>query len=281
MISIIIATYNCVDSISETINSVINQNSNNWELIIIDDGSSDNTDILIKRTFSQNNIRYYYQDNKGVSAARNYGVEVASGEYIMFLDADDKLFDNAIKDFSDLINSENETGIVSGAYMYSGKRKIYPRVKGALTQFYTLNTLVGSFIVNRNLFINAGGYDTNLTFSENFELFIRLTKLCKENKISIKSGKFLTFEYNHNSEDQKELLREKKKIETYKYLFKKYKNYRVKDYDFPLRSAETVAMSYFRLGKKKKALKWQKRAIKEAPMNLKTYLKFLRYLACK
>ncbi len=90
MISIIIPTYNTQKYISETIQSVIDQTLSDWELIIIDDGSTDNT-VQIVEEFKKRDtrIKYYYQENAGVSAARNKGIELSKGEFIAFLDADD------------------------------------------------------------------------------------------------------------------------------------------------------------------------------------------------
>lgn len=277
MISIIIATYNCAESIDSTIQSVIQQSCEEWELIVVDDGSTDKTYDVIRDKPLIGKIQYFYQENKGVSSARNFGASVARGKFIMFLDADDTLYPDVIQNFMNLINSTDRLGIASGAYLYSSRTKVNPRIKGALTQHYILNTLVGSFILDKQLFIKAGGYDDNLTFSENFELFIRLTRICKEEKIAVKAGDFLTFNYNHYSGGQKNMLREKKKIETYKYLYKKYKDLRSSEFDFKTRSAETVAVSSFRLGNKKEAVKWQLKAIQGKP-SIKSYFKLLRYL---
>ena len=90
MISIIIPVYNTEKYIFETINSVINQSYQDWELIIIDDGSTDNSAEIIQKLCKQDNrIQYYHQENSGVSVARNNGLEKSKGKYIALLDADD------------------------------------------------------------------------------------------------------------------------------------------------------------------------------------------------
>jgi len=86
--SIIIPTYNRASLISKAIESVINQQESNWELIIIDDGSTDNTKEVVEQ-FDDARIRYIYQENAERSAARNHGIRKASGKYICFLDSDD------------------------------------------------------------------------------------------------------------------------------------------------------------------------------------------------
>jgi glycosyltransferase involved in cell wall biosynthesis len=103
--SVIIPTYNRADFISDTINSVLNQTHQNFELIIIDDGSTDNTNIIIKN-FQQtdNRIKYFYQENKGRCIARNKGIKEAKAQWICFLDSDDIFLDNHLHIFANLIN---------------------------------------------------------------------------------------------------------------------------------------------------------------------------------
>ena len=86
-ISIIIPTYNSAQYICEAIESVLNQTYKDFEIIVVDDGSTDNTKEVIKPYL--NKIKYIYQQNSGPSAARNRGIKEAKGEYIAFLDADD------------------------------------------------------------------------------------------------------------------------------------------------------------------------------------------------
>ena len=88
--SIILPTYNRADFLPKTIESVISQSFTSWELIIIDDGSTDNTKILVEKyQKSQNQIRYIYQKNSERSAARNNGIKNSNGQWICFIDSDD------------------------------------------------------------------------------------------------------------------------------------------------------------------------------------------------
>lgn len=92
LISIIIPCYNSKDFILKTIDSVTSQTFQNWECIIIDDGSTDNLFDLVKvKIKNDNRFTYFHQKNKGLSKARNKGIELASGDFFYFLDADDLL----------------------------------------------------------------------------------------------------------------------------------------------------------------------------------------------
>ncbi len=86
--SIIMPTYNRADIISRAINSVLFQSHKNWELLIIDDGSTDETELFITPLLSDSRIRYIKNEHAGISAARNCGLEMAKGEYVFYLDSD-------------------------------------------------------------------------------------------------------------------------------------------------------------------------------------------------
>jgi len=89
-VSVIMPTYNSAHFISKSIESVINQTYPNWELIIVDDGSTDNTRNIINEYIQlDKRIKYFFQQNKGVSSARNKGISISNGVFVAFLDSDD------------------------------------------------------------------------------------------------------------------------------------------------------------------------------------------------
>lgn len=90
--SVIIPAYNCENSIANTVKSICNVQVDEMEIIIVDDGSTDCTKDECKSLIKHYPfVKYYYQENKGVSAARNFGITKASGKYIMFFDSDDQV----------------------------------------------------------------------------------------------------------------------------------------------------------------------------------------------
>ena len=96
-ISIIIPIYNAEKYLNKCILSIIGQDYKNWELLLIDDGSKDNSSEIC-RSFIEKDLRikYFYQSNKGVSVARNAGIEMAKGQWVMFVDADDAIKHNTL-----------------------------------------------------------------------------------------------------------------------------------------------------------------------------------------
>ena len=108
MISVIIPMYNVEKYISKTIESVLENDFSDYEIILIDDGSIDNTYSICKE-YSQKDkrIKLYKQDNKGVSNARNRGIRLAKGDYISFIDADDTISNNYFSTLYNIINDNN------------------------------------------------------------------------------------------------------------------------------------------------------------------------------
>ena len=107
-ISIIIPVFNCANYIERCLKSIISQKSNEIEVIIVNDGSTDKTSEICD-IYSSNNsyITTFHQINKGVSSARNLGIEKANGEWVFFVDADDYLPENAINTMKDAISKYN------------------------------------------------------------------------------------------------------------------------------------------------------------------------------
>jgi len=97
-VSVIIPTYNYGKYIETAIESVLSQTYRDYEIIVIDDGSTDNTKDVIATNYNKS-VRYYYQKNKGASAARNKGIRESNGEYLLFLDADDFIGKNTLSAF--------------------------------------------------------------------------------------------------------------------------------------------------------------------------------------
>ena len=113
LISVIIPTHNYASFLPKAIDSVIRQDYPCFEIIIIDDGSTDNTRLVIP---PHRAISYFYQKNRGLAVARNTGIEKAKGEYLVFLDADDWLEKNALAQNYSMIHDKPHIAFVSGNY---------------------------------------------------------------------------------------------------------------------------------------------------------------------
>ncbi len=112
LFSIIITTYNRASLLPRAINSVLNQSCQNFELIVIDDGSTDNTEEVIKPFKNNRRITYYkLEENKGIAVARNRGLDLATGDYITFVGSDDELLPEAIETAADKFTELSPKGV--------------------------------------------------------------------------------------------------------------------------------------------------------------------------
>ena len=117
MISIIIPCYNAEKTIKRCLESVISQTYKNIEIVIINDGSTDKTDSIIKKYINDNRIKYYNRSNHGIGKTRNFGIKEATGEYITFLDSDDYLPNDAIDNLYKLAQKNKLDLVVSDYYV--------------------------------------------------------------------------------------------------------------------------------------------------------------------
>lgn len=111
-ISIIIPAYNAEKYIENCINSILNQDFDDYEIILVNDGSTDKTAKLCEKFISNNHFVYIEQENQGQGSARNRGIDAAAGEWLVFLDADDDMNPGALKCISDEIDRKNGTDII-------------------------------------------------------------------------------------------------------------------------------------------------------------------------
>lgn len=175
--SIVIATYNREAFIGKAIESVINQLYNKWELIIIDDGSTDKTKEVVF-SFNDHRIRYIFQENMERSAARNNGIRNAKGEYICFLDSDDYYHETHLKRFRELIKSRND---IPGLYFsglsmneYNDAEMVYDSSFNNSIEFVLVNSFstpracVSAVILKKYLF------NESITIGEDTEFWVRI-----------------------------------------------------------------------------------------------------------
>lgn len=210
--SIIIPSYNRANTLDRAIRSVLVQSYHACEVVVVDDGSTDNTRKVLE-SFPQ--VIYHYQVNAGVSAARNKGAEISSGDWLIFLDSDDELEIDSLFQFSNRLESHSFTQVVQGSYLFvEGKSTIIRNVKLGEVGFVS-----GSFVIKKELFITIGGYDSKLKFGENTELKFRLDK----SNIKIEQFDFVAFKYHSaTNEGSKNLVNMRDSIT---YILAKHEDY--------------------------------------------------------
>ncbi|MCR9082283.1 MAG: glycosyltransferase family 2 protein [Cyclobacteriaceae bacterium] len=179
-ISIIIPFFNSELTLSRAVNSVISQDFKDWELILVNDGSTDNSEGIAKEYLKYKRVSYLFQKNKGVSAARNAGASAAVGEWLVFLDSDDLLLPGTLCKMEAEIQQHPTC-----QYFHFGVRytKGQEREDWFPSHSSHLSKLAGSFLLKKSVFSSVWGYDEKLKFSENTELFHRIDLLDVNYKI--------------------------------------------------------------------------------------------------
>lgn len=185
MVSVIIPTYNRAGTLMRSIQSVIRQSYPEWELIIVDDGSTDATSDLVRPLAEQDmRIRYIQcPENKGQAAARNTGIRASKGEYIAFQDSDDCWMPDKLQKQVSMMEAHPEYGIVYGQVVYDESGILsapYPPVSAGEQVFEAClkQNQIGTptMLVRKEVFDAIGLFDTSLAALEDYELALRITK---------------------------------------------------------------------------------------------------------
>jgi GalNAc5-diNAcBac-PP-undecaprenol beta-1,3-glucosyltransferase len=137
--SIIIPAYNRAQLLTETINSALNQSYTHFEVIVVDDGSTDNTGQVIKEVFgADSRVKYFYKQNEERAAARNFGLKQAKGDFAVFFDSDDWMKPHYLETMNRAILEEPSVFLVAGKYDYDnkGKTENHPVLKNLKEGWY-------------------------------------------------------------------------------------------------------------------------------------------------
>ena len=194
MVSIIIPTFNYGKFLTDTLQSVKNQSYKDWECIVIDDGSMDNTrDVVNNFVVSDNRFKYIYQANEGVSSARNAGIKESVGHFIQFLDGDDLLQEDKIKSQVDAFTNYPNIDIVYNEVRFfddgnqaqlrtslNGDKpdnwmpKLSTKGTEIVKQFSKINFLVmNSPLTKKSVFTKVGFFDESMKALEDWDFWMR------------------------------------------------------------------------------------------------------------
>jgi glycosyltransferase involved in cell wall biosynthesis len=179
-VSVVIPTYNCANLLPQALNSVRAQNWNKLEIIVVDDGSSDETADVLSR-LSGSDLRSVWQPNKGPAAARNRGISAARGRWIAFLDADDLWLPDKLAAQFAIINADRSVRFCFSNFIFSdtdGRQSEQNCGNANATPLEHLlygNALATpTVIVRRDCFAQTGGFDTELRTGEDWDMWLRL-----------------------------------------------------------------------------------------------------------
>lgn len=183
LVSVVMATYNMAAYLPLAIQSVLTQTYQNIELLVVDDGSTDDTRVVLKPYLEHPRIRYLSQENKGQAAAKNHGVQKSSGQYIAFLDADDMWMPDKL-DLQVPVFSRSETlGVVYARHLYideTGRELGIAQGKlfcGRVTGPLLIANFIpfGTSVVKRECFVRLGGFKENIRMGIDYDLWLRFS----------------------------------------------------------------------------------------------------------
>ncbi len=183
-ISVIIPTYNRKEALIKAVDSVLSQTYTNFELIIVDDGSTDDTSLMFKDNDNENGkIKYIYQENGGVSKARNIGIKFAKGEFISFLDSDDEWFPKKLEKQIDFLKKNknikichtNEIWIKNGVRINQHNK--HKKYGGWIYQksLYLCLISPSAVIIHKSVFEDVGMFNEEFKAGEDYDLWLRIT----------------------------------------------------------------------------------------------------------
>jgi len=185
LVSIIIPTYNRPNETKRAIESVYSQDYTNYEVIVIDDGSSDETVNVVKKVADYRVSIYRNIKNSGVSVSRNLGIKLAEGDFLCFLDSDDEWLPGKLTNqLNHIADLPNTVGLIYGAAenIKNGEKSIfYPRYRGVIfNDMLGRNCLHGACsnaLIKKEVFDRVGGFDPLYPAIEDYEMWLRVCKV--------------------------------------------------------------------------------------------------------
>lgn len=183
LVSVVVPCYNQAKYLPEALLSILNQTHQNWECIIVNDGSPDETDRVAADWCEKDpRFKYLYQDNGKLPKARNTGIGQANGKYVLTLDSDDKFEPTFVEKALVVLISDEKVGMVcSWGYRFKGDSigELYKPGGGSIKEFLFCNAAnSGSLMFKKECWEQAGGYDENMKWGyEDWEFYIRVCQL--------------------------------------------------------------------------------------------------------
>lgn len=183
-VSVVIATYNHAHFLAEAIQSVLDQTYQDFELLVVDDGSTDDTR-QVMAGFADSRLHYFYQENRGYSAARNRAIRASSGVYIALLDADDLWLAHKLEVQAAYLDRHPEVGLVHGSYYRMDKEgcilsvcRQRPPLSESVFKHLLRRNFIGTptVVVRKRCLDQLGLFDESLRTTADWDLWLRLSR---------------------------------------------------------------------------------------------------------
>jgi glycosyltransferase involved in cell wall biosynthesis len=222
-VSIIVPCYEQARFLDGSLQSVLDQTYQNWECIIVNDGSTDHTAAIAKSWVEKDDrFSYVYKENGGLSSARNKGVELSSGDYILPFDSDDKLHLDFLQKAMDVLSENQNIEVLSTRVQHFGvKDNVLELPEYSYEQLLIRNCFIACSIFKKSTFDRVGGYDENLKSFEDWEFWIRALK---DGGHHYEINEVLYYYRKHKSDSLSNRFRKDKEFyeSIYDYVYKKH-----------------------------------------------------------
>ena len=285
LVSVILPTYNRARLVSRSINSVLKQTYNNFELIIIDDGSTDNTKQIIN-SFNDNRIVYLkHNHNKHASAARNTGIAKSKGELIAFLDDDDQWLPKKLeKQISIIQKLPPKVGLIYCWMDYYNNEKLIhkhrPKLQGSVFPMVLDQQRIGgcpTLLIRKEILINMGGFDITIRRGNDGDL---IRRICKKYDVDFVPEVLVKVNVGHGYSSIGSSSKESIKNAIYGQKVK-LKKFGSELESLPKQKSSIysyIGYHYYQLDQKSNSEKYFLRAFKTYPLNFLIYRLFFRSL---
>lgn len=277
LISVIIPTFNRLELLKQTVNSVRNQQFRDFETVVVDDGSDDGTWEWLQGQKDLQAMRY---ENSGIAASRNRGAARASGRWLAFLDHDDLWHEEKLSFQADFVRQNTDVALVATKHVRLGENVRVPRrptwVKGNLFARAYCESFIhtSSVMIRKDVLENIGGFSTDYKFADEFDVWLRIAHdydIAYTNRPLV----FIRFYDANTSHDRIGLRRETQDI-----LMKHYDPSRIprdmwartlSDHDI------SFGRAYLKSGETTRALECFRRARDRTPLRLRSWRYYLKY----
>jgi glycosyltransferase involved in cell wall biosynthesis len=183
-ISVILCSYNRAEYLNKCIDSVVNQTFSNWELVLVDDGSQDNTFEIVNAYIEEYpHIRYLKHQNKKLGYAKNAGIQASFGKYIAFLDSDDAYKSNHLDSRWKYMQAHSEVDLIEGGFFSEEEIFVADYFKPGETINLRECVLGPTFFGKRNVFFELKGFN-NIPYGEDTDFWHRAAEKFKTHKLT-------------------------------------------------------------------------------------------------
>jgi glycosyltransferase involved in cell wall biosynthesis len=279
MITIITPTYNREVLLQNTIRSIIGQTYQHWELIIVDDGSTDGTEQAVKPFLADNRIRYIKKENTGQADSLNRGAQLATGDYITFLDSDDEAYPSWLQMVTEHIKEDTGIACAGAVRKFSDGSMIREGMKTFrfFGETFHLKFTCGSLFIKRSVFLAIGGYDATLKSTIQTDLGYRLLMYLKNTKLQAVGINEHLVQINIHEGERIRTNWKKRREGGIQFIEKHYRFIYENDRKEIANIYSTIAFSSYKLRNRSESVQYLIKAIRHNPLGWINYMRVFKY----